>query len=312
MTTAFIFPGMGPASFDEVGRFMVANPIARELVQVADETLGYSLVDAFRLAEGDYSHPAQIAFLINCLASAQWAVDRLGIEPDICVGPSFGGKAALAFAGVLSVPDAVCLTARLAVCMDDYFAEEHTDIVTHSFVRVPADKLADLRAELDALGAWNEISCYVDDGFFMLSLSESRVEWLQQRLRAVGGMSLYTMRPPMHCPQFAGLRDRVADEVLPTLDFADPRLPVMADQDGAVLRTGAQVAQMLLDGIVRPLRWPEVVTSLHSWGVRTVCVAGPDSLFGRVACTTNSFDVIPANPRLAMMPVRRSGAYFDK
>jgi [acyl-carrier-protein] S-malonyltransferase len=309
--TAVIFPGMGPVPFDDVGRFMVADPIARELVRVADDTLGYSLVDAFRKAEGDYSHPAQIAFVINCLASAHWAVDRLGVSPDICVGPSFGEKAALAFAGVLSVPDAVRLTARLAVCMDEYFAHEHRDIVTHSFVRVPADTLAGVRADLDELGEWHEISCYIDDDFVMLSIREEREEWLRRRVRSVGGMSLYTMRPPMHCPQFTGLRDRVAAEVLPAFEFADPRLPVMADQDGAVLRTGADVAQLLLDGIVRPLRWPDVVAALRRWGVQSVCVAGPDSLFGRVRCTTDSFDVVPANPRLAMMPARRSGAYFD-
>jgi len=306
--TAIVFPGMGPSAFADVGRFMLVNPFARNLVAVADDVLGYSLVDAFREAEGDYSEAAQVAFLVNCLASAHWAREHLGIEPDVCVGPSFGEKAAIAFAEALPVHEAVRMTAELARCMDDYFSREHTDIVTHSFVRTPEDKLAEILAELDEQGEWHDISCYIDDGFYMLSLSETRVAWLESRLRAIGGLSLYTMRPPMHSAAFAGLRDEVEREVLSTLRFADPKLPVVADQDGTLLRTSAGIHTMLLDSFVRPLRWPDVVAALERFGVERVCVAGPDSLFGRVGATTRKFAVIPANPRIAMTPRRRSKA----
>ncbi|MFD4660494.1 ACP S-malonyltransferase [Kitasatospora sp. NPDC058444] len=304
--TAMIFPGMGPATFDDVGRFMVANRFARELVTVADEVLGYSLVDAFREAEGDYSEAAQVAFLVNCLASADWAQDALGVEAEAVLGPSFGEKAAVAFAQSLSMPEAVRMTAELARCMDEYFSQEHTDIVVLSFVRTPEEKLGEILAELDEQGEWHDISCYIDEGFYMLSLRESRVEWMQQRLRAIGGMPLYTMRPPLHSGAFAGLRDKAEREVLSTLHFTDPKLPVVADQDGALLTTAEQVRTMLLDSIVRPLRWPDAVAGLKRLGVERVCVAGPDSLFGRVPCTTGNFEVVPANPRLAMTPRRRS------
>ncbi|MFG2912098.1 ACP S-malonyltransferase [Kitasatospora sp. NPDC048298] len=304
--TAMVFPGMGPATFDDVGRFMVANRFARELVTVADEVLGYSLVDAFREAEGDYSEAAQVAFLVNCLASADWAQDALGVEAEAVLGPSFGEKAAVAFAQSLSMPEAVRMTAELARCMDEYFGQEHTDIVVLSFVRTPEEKLGEILAELDEQGEWHDISCYIDEGFYMLSLRESRVEWMQQRLRAIGGMPLYTMRPPLHSGAFAGLRDKAEREVLSTLHFTDPKLPVVADQDGALLTTAEQVRTMLLDSIVRPLRWPDAVAGLKRLGVERVCVAGPDSLFGRVPCTTGNFEVVPANPRLAMTPRRRS------
>ncbi|KJK55202.1 ACP S-malonyltransferase [Saccharothrix sp. ST-888] len=306
--TAVVFPGMGPSAFTDVGRFMVVNRHARELVAVADEVLGYSLVDAFRQAEGDYSEAAQVAFLVNCLASARWAVDSLGIEPAAVLGPSFGEKAAIAFTESLPVHEAVRMTAELARCMDEYFSHEHTDIVTLSFVRTPEARLAEILADLDEQGEWHDISCYVDEGFYMLSLRETRVEWVQQRLRAIGGMSLYTMRPPLHSPAFAGLRDKAEREVLSTLEFTDPKLPVVADQDGALLTSADGIRTMLLDSIVRPLRWPDAVAGLKRFGVGRVCVAGPDSLFGRVPCTTANFEVIPANPRLAMTPRRRSAA----
>ncbi|MET7764487.1 acyltransferase domain-containing protein [Streptomyces sp. NPDC005393] len=303
--TALVFPGMGPSAFTDVGRFMVVNPFARELVAIADDVLGYSLVDTFRQAEGDYSEAAQVAFLVNCLASASWAREALGIEPDICAGPSFGEKAAIAFTGALPAHEAVRMTAELARCMDEYFAQEHKDKVTLSFVRTPEVRLAEILAELDAEGEWHDISCYVDEGFAMVSLPEARVEWMENRLRAVGGMPLYTMRPPLHAAAFAGLRDKAEREVLSTFDFADPRLPVVADQDGRLLRTAEDLRTMLLDSIVRPLDWPRVVDALKRFGAKRLCVAGPDSLFGRVPCTTSNFEVIAAHPRRAMTPRRR-------
>ncbi|MFD5424742.1 ACP S-malonyltransferase [Streptomyces sp. NPDC127084] len=303
--SAIVFPGMGAMTFADVGRFMVANPYARRLVAIADEVLGYSLIDGYRQSEHDYSEAAQVAFLVNCLALAEWAEAELGITPDYCAGPSFGGKAVAAYAGCLPYSDAVLMTARLAACQDAYFAEHHTDVVTHSFVRTPEPKLQELLAELDAREEWYDISCYVDHDLYMVSMREDSLEWFRKRVRSLGGLSLYTMRPPLHSALFADLRRRAEDEVLGKLPFADPRLPVVSDHDGTLLTTGDQIRTLLLDGIVRPMRWPDVVAALRRQEVATVHVAGVDNLFGRVACTTENFDVVRVNPRLALQPRSR-------
>ncbi|RSM72970.1 hypothetical protein DL991_32770 [Amycolatopsis sp. WAC 01375] len=116
------------------------------------------------------------------------------------------------------------------------------------------------------------------------------------------------MRPPMHCAAFTGLAMKADDEVLSRLDFADPAVAVVADQDGTVLTTGAQVRAMLLDGFTRPVQWPAVVGALTGVGVSTVYVCGQDALFGRVGVTTESFTVVSADPTKAMQPKRRRAA----
>ncbi|MBV1855121.1 ACP S-malonyltransferase [Catellatospora sp. NEAU-YM18] len=294
---------MGPSQFRDVARFMLVNPYARELLAEADEVLGYPLFDRYRDAASDYSEYSQVAFFVNCVASARWAQDRYG-RPAVVAGPSFGSKAAAVFAGSLGFADTVRLTAELARLEDAYFDRpEHRELVTHSFARTPADVLAEIRAELDAAGVWQEMSCYIDEDLHMLSLDGARVPWLEQRLRSAGAMPLYTMRPPMHCAAFLELRDIVEREAFARLRFADPDLPVVADQDGAVLTTGAGVRTMMLDGYVKPVRWPAVVASLRAAGIGRVVVAGPDTLFGRVPVTTANFEVVAANPRTAMLPV---------
>lgn len=309
--TAVVFPGMGPSRFADVGKFMLINPFARALTAAADERLGYSLVDRFRRAEGDYSEYAQVAFFVNCLALARWAEQELGVRPDVCTGPSFGEKPAAVHVGSLSFEDGVWMTARLAQCLQEYFATEHRDIVTHSFVRTPEPALREVLDELAGQGEWYEISCYVDHDLYLVSLREGNVEWLRRRISAMGGLSLYTMRPPMHSAIFGGLRRKVADEVFAELRFTDPVLPVVADQDGTVVTSADGIRTMLLDSFVRPVRWPAVVSTLQRLGVGTVCVAGQDSLFGRVGCTTSNFTVVAVNPRLALQPRRRGAVLAE-
>jgi len=299
---------MGPTEFGAVAKFMLVDRFARELVAEADDVLGYSLVDRYRDTEGDYSVYAQVAMLVNCLALARWAGEHLTSRADVCAGPSFGGKAAAVRSGALAFSDAVWLTAELARREEAYFATAHRDVVTHSFARVGEDALTEILGELAAAGEWHDVSCQVDHDFHMVSLRESALERFQALLRAKGGLPLYSMRPPLHSAAFAPLRDEIDAEVLGAVRFADPELPVVADQDGSVLRTGAAVRRMLSDGYVRQVRWPCVVATLRDLGVGTVHVCGPDRLFGRVGVTRRNFTVEAVNPRRALRPRRRQVA----
>ena len=303
--SAVVFPGMSPCRFADFGKFLLINPFARRLISEANDRLGYSLVDRFRETEGDYSPYAQVGFMLTCVALAEWAEQEQGMSPDFCAGPSFGEKPASVYAGSLTFPDAVWMTAELARCLTEFFDTEYTDVVTHSFVRTPEEKLKDALSQLDSKGEWFDISCYIDHDFYMVSVREKNLDWLKQTVRSMGGLSLYTMRPPLHSRAFGALRRKAEDEVLGGLDFHDPLLPIVADQDGEILRTGDQVRTMLLDSIVKPMRWPDVVHTLADNGVRKLWVAGPDTLFGRVRVTTSRFEVVTVNPRMALQPRRR-------
>ncbi|MDL4817266.1 ACP S-malonyltransferase [Actinomadura opuntiae] len=304
--TAVVFPGMGPTAFADLAKFMLVNPSARRLVRTADEVLGYSLIDRYRETDGDYTEFSQVSFMVTCLALAEWAEKVLGMRPEICAGPSFGGRAAAVYSGGLAFPDAVRMAARWANCVDEYFTREHTGLVTQSFLRTPEDVLAEVLRELDEQGEWYDVSCYIDHDIYLLSLREEKLEWLKRRLRASGGLPVYAMRPPMHSRAFGPLRDKVEREVFADLTFTDPQIPVVADQDGSVVDSAAGLREMLLDGFVRPVRWPDVVGTLKRRGIGKLYISGRDHLFGRVACTTENFEVVPVAPATALQPRRRS------
>jgi [acyl-carrier-protein] S-malonyltransferase len=301
-STAIVFPGMGPASCVDVGRFMVLDPFARRRLAAADAALGYSVLDRFRAVEDDYSEFTQVAFLINSLALADRAVEVDGVTPEVCVGPSFGQKAAAVFVESLPFAEVVRLTAELARCEEDFFTTEYTDVVTHSFVRTPTERLTEILAEMDRRGEWYDMSGYLDRGFYLVSVRESDLKSFKQRIRDAGGYSMYSMRPPVHARAFGALRRRAEEEVFSRYQIADPKLPVIADQDGALVTDAAAVRTMMLDTFDRPLNWPDTVAGLTRFGVKRLCFTGSDSLFHRLSCTTESFEVTSLSPRKAMRP----------
>jgi [acyl-carrier-protein] S-malonyltransferase len=295
---------MGPSGYAELAKFMMVSPQARRLREVADSVLDYRLMDEYRRAGEGYSESSQVAFLIGCLALAEWAQEELGLTPDLCSGASFGEKAAIAYAGSLSFADTVRLTVLLARAEDAYFRLHHRDVVTQSVARTPEQSLREILADMAGRGEWCDISCFVDDDFFMVSMRERSLERFNGAVRATGGIPLHVMRPPMHSSAFAALRQRVADDVLPDFRFADPRLPIAAGQAGAVVDTAERVRALVLNSIVQPVNWPDTLRSIRERGVTNIYVAGPDALFGRVKCATRNFNVVTVNPRMALQPKR--------
>ncbi|MFF8845296.1 ACP S-malonyltransferase [Streptomyces sp. NPDC015127] len=306
--TALVFPGIKPSPFDDLGKFLLVNPIARKLTAIADDTLGYSLIDHYRQADSEYSEYERVSFLVVCLALAYWAEETMDLEADACAGASFGGTPAAVYAGSLDFAEAIWLTARWNDCVRAYFARENGDVVTQSFARTPESRLAEILQELDDAGEWYEIACHVDDDFWMLSVRERRLGWLQSSLRALGGMPMYTMRTPMHSRAFAPLRDMIEEELVDKLQFSDPVLPIVCDHDGTVLGTADEVRRLLLDGVVRTVRWPAAMTTLAGHNVDRVVVSGPDGLWGRVDCVRRTFDVVTLTPAMALRPRPRKAA----
>ncbi len=128
----------------------------------------------------------------------------------------------------------------------------------------------------------------------------------KKRIGELGGYNLYTMWPPVHVPAFGALRRKAEEEVLATFEVADPKLPIVADQNGELL-TG--VRTMLLDTFDHLIRWPDIVETMLQQGITRVCVAGPGNLFGRVNRTVDNFEVVAIDARKAMRPrVRQRSA----
>jgi [acyl-carrier-protein] S-malonyltransferase len=298
---------MGAADFGELGKFLVLDRYARPRVHAADEALGFSLLQRFRAADTDYSEYSQVAFLVGSLALADRAEHQLGMRPRYCAGPSFGQKAAAVYAGAMDFADAVRMTFAVARHEHEYFRSHHTDVVSHTVVRVPEESLARLLADLTGQGHWLEVSGDLDKGFAMVSMREGILDEFKRAITAMGGYSMYTMRPPAHCGIFGELRRQVEREIFDDYKIRAPQLPVISDQDGSLITTAEDMRAMMLDTFDRPFSWPAMVGSLRAAGVRTVYVTGPDAMFFRLDSTVRHFEVTKVDPKAAFRPAPVGG-----
>ncbi|MGQ0838462.1 ACP S-malonyltransferase [Actinokineospora sp.] len=301
--TAVVFPGMGATTFADVGRYMVLDRYARARVAAADEVLGESLLAGFRAERDGYGVLSQVAFMVNSLALADRAEQELGLRPDICAGPCFGQRALTAYVGALDFADAIRLTVELSGVEDDYFAAEPEDLVTQCFVRVPDEPFRAMVEGFVAGGEWLEISGHLDRGAYLVSMRAALLDTVIRGVRDLGGYTMQTMRPPVHASRFGALRRRAEAEVLSRYRLADPRLPVIADQDGRLVRTADELRTMLLDTFDRPIDWPAAVSTLAGHGVRTAYFTGPDMMFHRLDCSAAAFRVVPVTPKTVSRPV---------
>ncbi|MER7114170.1 ACP S-malonyltransferase [Saccharomonospora azurea] len=293
--SAFFFPGLDAFTLAEIGKFFVLSPHARERLAVADDVLGRSVTRALRDSD-DYASPvARVASLVNALALADWARQELGVEPRYCLGMSFGEQIAATYAGCLSLETAVSVIARIGECELEYFRSEHRELVTQVVTRLPAERRDDILADLAARDVFHEVSGRVDEGHYLITLPREHLADFTATVSSAGGYALQTMDPPAHCAVFAPLSERVAKEVLADVEFADPAVPIVSDEDGSVVTTGAGVRDMVASGFVRPLNWLSTAPALAGLGVRRLYVVGLDRMWHRLSVTKSNFDVTPVN-----------------
>lgn len=131
-----VFPGMDPVKFAGVGEFLTFSAHAQKRLKVADEVLGYALMDRYRRSADDYDEATQVAFLTISLALADWAEESLEVDPESCAGPSFGQRAMAAHSGALSFADTVRLTSSSPAARRTISPPStrtgHTDLPAHA------------------------------------------------------------------------------------------------------------------------------------------------------------------------------------
>src|SRR5699024_4711533 len=99
---ALFFPGLVPSRYSIISEYIANDPYARHRFTELSEILGYSLVEAYREADIYDWEVYELGHSAVCLALADFAVEKLGVEPTVVVGQSFGSFVGALFSGVLS------------------------------------------------------------------------------------------------------------------------------------------------------------------------------------------------------------------
>jgi [acyl-carrier-protein] S-malonyltransferase len=208
--------------------------------------------------------------------AAQRLLASRGIEPAFVAGHSLGEYSANVAAGTFDFADAVRIVSRRG-----HYMQEAVPVGTGAMAAVLGLD-ADMVARACEEAADGEIVSAANlngGGQVVIAGARGAVARAGERARALGAKRVVPLpvSAPFHCALMKPAEDRLAPE-LRALAVRDPRIPIVANVDGAPKRVASGIdgaIEALVKQVSSPVRWDAVVRRLASEGVTTYVEVGP-------------------------------------
>ena len=276
---AYIFPGQG-SQYAGMGRDLADNfAAAREVFEEADEALGCALsslcfdgpAEELQLTEN-----TQPAILTVAIAAWRALVAEGFPAPQYVAGHSLGEYSALVAAGALSLAAAV----RTVRARGRYMQEAVRVGEGAMAAILGADESAVLEACREAEGEQPGAVCSPANinspGQIVIAGHAPAVDRAIGLLKARGVRRAVKLNvsAPFHCALMRPAQVRLAMD-LEKVEFQSLRLPLVANVDVSVVRSGAEAHEALIRQVTSPVRWRETVEFLTREGVEDFIEVGP-------------------------------------
>jgi [acyl-carrier-protein] S-malonyltransferase len=257
-----------------------ASAEAAAVWREADEALGAPIS---RLAwegpadELDRTVNAQPALLAASIA-AQRALEGATVAagwpsatPAFYAGHSMGQYSAMVAAGVLGLGDAIQLVRERGRLMQ----ASSGDGAMAAVIGLPDDRLADLLAAGAGAGILT-VANRNSPGQVVISGQRAAVEVAAGAAKGLGARMVRVLPVSVaaHSPLMAEAADGMREALAP-ITFRDPRAPLLANADAAVLTSGEACRGELIEHLTRGVDWVAAIQHMRGAGVRTYVEVGP-------------------------------------
>lgn len=273
MDIVLLFPGQGSQKPGMAKDVVEAFPAARDVFERADAALGVALS---RLCfegpaeELTLTHNAQPALLTH--GAAVWAATRdvIGANVVAAAGHSLGELTAYHAAESLSVEDGVRVVRRRGELMHESGVARPGTMaaILGDTERTIEDICAQATREAGVVVPAN----YNSPGQIVISGEEAGVERAMTLCKEAGAKRAIRLNVSgaFHSPLMETATHGLA-EALDRASFGDPHFAVYANVNGEAVLRAARAKSLLLEQLVKPVRWTDEV--------RAIVVRFPDALY---------------------------------
>jgi [acyl-carrier-protein] S-malonyltransferase len=276
MSLAFVFPGQGSQKVGMGAELQAERPeLFESYLGLADEVSGLPvrrLCLEGPMEELTRTDVAQPALFAVGLAMADAAAD-LGIRPDYVAGHSLGEYTAAVVAGAMSAQAGmrvVCERGRLMAAIQSERPGAMAAIIGLEIEQVEQLCQQASEAGVVAVANLNSPTQIVASG------EEAAVERLVDLAKEAGAKRALRLQvgAAFHSELMVPVHERLR-ETIEAVSFADAPTPLVAICSAEVLRSAEEIREALLSQIISPVRWVEVVQTLHRCGCDSFLELGP-------------------------------------
>ncbi len=275
MAIAYLYSGQG-AQYPGMGQDLLANhPELNTYFDKATEILGYSMTDLCfndeeRIHQTEYTQPAilTVSTAFTALLAAQ------GIEPDYVAGLSLGEYTALVESGVMSFEQAIDLVSHRG-----RFMQEAVPAGTGKMVAVmKADRslIEDICQQVrKASGQYVGPANYNTPKQIVIGGEIDAVDQAVALLTEAGVKKMVELKVsgPFHTQLLKPASDQLG-EYLKQVSFEPQSIPVISNTTAQPHQDG-QVKELLIEQVMKPVKWYDSIEYLIAQGVDTVVEIGP-------------------------------------
>ena len=287
MNKAFIFPGQGSQAINMGKDFYDNSPIAKEIFQSVNDTLGYSLSDIIfngpvdQLSMTTNTQPAlmatSIAILHTLLEKSGKKIEELC---SVVAGHSLGEYSALCAAGALTLEDTASLLKIRATSM-----QEACPAGEGAMAACIGISQKDLQELLDTL--IDDGVCQIAndnvEGQIVISGHDYNIDRVVATLKDTGHRAIkLNVSAPFHSSLIKGA-EAPMQKALDAADLTSPKVPLIANVSADVVTDTQQIKQNLITQISGTVRWRETMDKLASMGILELVEIGSGRVLAGLA-----------------------------
>ena len=268
---AFTFPGQG-SQRPGMGRPWVGHD-SWELVDEATAVTGRRIdkllldTDADELRD---TRNAQLTTFVSSLVVLD-AVERLGLEADICAGHSLGEYTALTATGALGFAEGLELVRARADAMHAAGSARHGVMAA---VLGLEDELVEVACRIVDDDVW--IANFNAPGQVVIAGSEDAVAAASIHAKDLGAKRIMPLHVSgaFHTPLMRPARDGLRAAIT-AAQIRNPEVPVVANVDALPHETAEDWVPLLSAQLSNPVRWRQTMAEMFKLGVKDLVEIGP-------------------------------------
>lgn len=275
---AFLFPGQGSQKVG-MDSHLRGRRAADHVLEMA-EGMGHGARLSELIAQGPedlLTRTDNVQPAITLVSLATLAVlEDAGLRPQAVAGHSLGEYSALVAAGVFGASEALRLTARRGELMQECAGRYPGGMLALLGIGLEQTaRCVDEASDLGPVGIANMNS----RGQVVISGASEALQKAGELCREMGARRAIPLKVSgaWHSPLMEEAAEGLAEELAAT-DFADPKLPLVANVTADYLGGGGEAAELLRSQVVSPVLWADTMQRLTDDGFDTFVEVGPGSV----------------------------------